>query len=380
MRTYEYDTHQQRCMEDVYIARAGALSTKRNTEHKLQALCEAAGLSTVVSEGDLTAVKVHFGERGNDAFVNPIHVAAVVREVQKAGAKPFVTDTNTLYIGGRRNAPDHLETAAMHGFTWPVLPCPVLIADGLKGGNYRETEVYGKHFDTVKVASDIAAADSMVVVSHFKGHEVAGFGGALKNLGMGCAANEGKREQHTTRPLVIQKKCVTCGACINACPEFCISIEGPSIAIDLERCIGCLMCMNTCPKHAIDLDWQDDGVVFVERMIEYAAGAVANKTGKTLYINFLTNITPHCDCTPWNDVPIVPDIGILASRDPVALDKACYDLVNGMEGVKGSLLPDHHHAGEEKFTRVWPGTNPELQFSVAEEMNLGKREYRLKEI
>ena len=367
-------------MEDVYIARAGALGEARNTDHKIALLCREAGLDLAVSAGDLTAVKVHFGERGNDAFVNPIHVASVVRRIQACGAKPFVTDANTLYMGGRRNAVDHLETAAEHGFTWPVLPCPVIIADGLKGDNYQEVEVYGKHFDSVKIASDIVAADSMVVVSHFKGHEVAGFGGAIKNLGMGCAANAGKRAQHTVNPLLLPEKCVTCGACINACPEFCISLAGSSIAIDTERCIGCLMCMNTCPQHAIDLDWQDDGPAFVERMADYAAGAVANKTGKLFFINFLTNITPHCDCTPWNDIPIVPDIGILASRDPVALDHACFDLVNGAEGIHGSLLPDHHHAGEEKFTRVWPGTDPELQLSAAESMGVGHREYRLKEV
>lgn len=367
-------------MEDVYIARAGALSAKRNTESKIQALCTAAGLETMVSEGDLTAIKVHFGERGNDAFVNALHVAGVIHRVKEIGAKPFLTDTNTLYLGGRRNAVDHIMTALSHGFCFPVTECPVIIADGLKGTNSRDVEVYGKHFDSVKIAADIVAADSMVVVSHFKGHEVAGFGGTLKNLGMGCASSEGKREQHTTRPFLKKDSCITCGACINACPEFCISLGGKEIVIDLEHCIGCLMCMNTCPKHAIDIDWKDDGVVFVERMIEYATGAVANKTGKAFYINFLTNITPHCDCTPWNDIPFVPDIGILASRDPVALDKACYDLVNNAEGVFGSLLPDHHREGEEKFTRVWPGTQPELQFTYAEEMGLGRAEYRLKEI
>ena len=367
-------------MENVYIARAGAHSEGRNTEHKLALLCASAGLDLAVSAGDLTAVKVHFGERGNDAFVSPLHVAAVVREIQKLGAKPFVTDTNTLYLGGRRNAADHLETAALHGFCWPALPCPVLIADGLKGNNYREVEVYGNRFDTVKVAADIIDADSMVVISHFKGHEVAGFGGAIKNLGMGCAANEGKRAQHTVKPLLLPERCVTCGACINACPEFCIAIEGAKVGIDTERCISCLMCMNTCPRHAIDIDWKDDGVTFVENMADYAAGAVANKTGKTLYINFLTNITPHCDCTPWNDIPFVPDIGILASRDPVALDAACFDLVNGSEGIHGSLLPDHHHAGEEKFTRVWPGTDPEKQLSAAESVGIGRREYRLIEV
>lgn len=367
-------------MEDVFIARMGALSADRNTENKIKALCTAAGLENMVSPGDLTAVKVHFGERGNDAFVSALNLAVIVKEIQKLGAKPFLTDTNTLYLGGRRNAVDHIETAAGHAFCYPVVSCPVIIADGLKGQNYKAVEVYGKHFDSVKIASDIVAADSMVVVSHFKGHEVAGFGGALKNLGMGCAANEGKREQHTTKPLLLPDKCITCGACINACPEFCISLDGKAIAIETETCIGCLMCMNTCPQHAIDLDWQDDGVVFVERMIEYAAGAVANKTGKALYISFLTNITPHCDCTPWNDVPFVPDIGILASTDPVALDKACYDLVNNEEGIFGSLLPDHHHSGEEKFTRVWPGTDPELQFKAAEEMAIGHREYRLVEV
>ena len=367
-------------MEDVYIARAGALSADRSTDKKIQALCEAAGLDMMVSKGDLTAVKVHFGERGNDAFVPAMSVSAVVEEIKKIGAKPFLTDTNTLYLGGRRNSADHLETAAQHGFCYPVVSCPVIIADGLKGQNYKEVEVYGKHFDSVKIASDIVAADSLVVVSHFKGHEVAGFGGAIKNLGMGCASNEGKRDQHKTRPFVLEDKCITCGACMNACGEFCIGLEGKSIVIDYDHCVGCLMCMNVCPEHAIDLDWQDDGVLFVEKMADYAAGAVANKTGKAFYINFLTNITPHCDCTAWNDIPFVPDIGILASRDPVALDKACYDLVNAAEGVQGSLLPDHHEAGEEKFTRVWPGTSPELQLEAAEEMNVGRREYRRVEV
>ena len=367
-------------MENVYIARAGGISVKRNTEHKIRALLKAAGLENHISLGDLTAVKVHFGERGNDAFVPALSVAPVIDAIKDAGGKPFVTDANTLYIGERRNAVDHAKIAAVHGFTWPVIDCPVIIADGLKGDNYRDVQIYGKHFDSVKVAAEIASADALVVVSHFKGHEVAGFGGALKNLGMGCAAVPGKREQHTTRPYVKEDKCVTCGACMNACPEFAIQMGGACIEFNYEQCIGCLMCMNTCPENAIDLDWQDDGVTFIERMIDYAAGAVANKTGKTLFINFLTNITPHCDCCMWADTPFVPDIGILASIDPVALDKACYDLVNNAAGVKGSLLPDHHECGEEKFTRLWPGTNPELQFECAEELGIGKKEYRLIEV
>lgn len=367
-------------MENVYLARFGALSKERNTENKIKALCLAGGLENMISKDDLTAVKLHFGELGNDAFINAIHIGSIVNEIKKTGAKPFLTDTNTLYIGGRKNSVDHLTTAAKHGFCYPVVDCPVIIADGLAGQNYTEQTVYGKHFEKVKIASDIVTADSMVVVSHFKGHEATGFGGALKNIGMGCASNEGKREQHNVKPYVIEENCVVCGACMNVCAEFCINIAGKSIEIDSERCIGCLMCMNTCPQRAIDLDWQDDGTVFIERMIEYAAGAVQNKTGKVFYINFLNNITPHCDCTPWNDIPFVPDIGILASSDPVALDKACYELVNASQGVVGSLLPDNHKPGEEKFTRIWPGTNPELQFDYAEEMSVGRRDYKLIEI
>ncbi|MDR3102778.1 MAG: DUF362 domain-containing protein [Methanocalculaceae archaeon] len=367
-------------MEDVYIARMGALSAKRNMENKIQALCTAASLDTVISPGDLTAIKIDFGERGCDVLVNALYLACIVRSIKEVGAKPFLTDTNTLSLGGRRNAIDHVETALSHGFCYPVTECPILIADGLKGTNLKEVEVYGKHFSTVKIAADIAAADSIVVISHFKGHEVAGFGGALKNLGMGCAASEGKREQHTALPFVKKDDCITCGACINACPVFCISLSGPEIVIDLEHCIGCLMCMNTCPKHAIDIDWKDDGIVFVERMVEYAAGAVAGKPGKAFYISFLTNITPHCDCMPWNDIPIVLDIGILASRDPVALDKACYDLLNNADGIFGSLLSDHHHEGEGLFTQVLPGTQPELQISYAEEMGLGRSEYRIRDV
>jgi uncharacterized Fe-S center protein len=354
-------------MKEVYIARVGALSAKRNTENKIQELCAAVGLETMISPDDLTAVKVHFGERGNDAFVGALQVAYIVRCIKTVGARPFLTDTNTLYLGGRKNSVVHIETALSHGFCFPVTGCPVIIADGLKGTSVQEIEVYGKHFNSVKIAADIVAADSMVVVSHFKGHEVTGFGGALKNLGMGCASGEGKREQHTIRPFLKKDACITCGVCINACPGFCINLGKKEIAIDIERCIGCLMCMNICPKRAIDIDWRDDGIVFVERMIEYAAGAIANKTGKVFYVNFLTNITPHCDCTPWNDIPIVPDIGILASRDPVALDKACYDLINNAEG-------------EKKFTHVWPGTQPELQFIYAEEMGIGQAEYWLRDI
>jgi uncharacterized Fe-S center protein len=214
----------------------------------------------------------------------------------------------------------------------------------------------------------------MVVVSHSKGHGVAGLGGSLKNLGMGCASGDGKREQHTIHPFLEKNASTTCGACINTRPGFYINLGGKEIAPDIEHCTGCLMCMNICPKRTIDINERDDRDVLVERRSEYAAGAVSNKTGKVFYINFFTNITPHCDRTPWNDIPIVPNIDILASRDPASLDKACCVLINNAEGILDSLSLEHYHEGEEKFTHVWPGTQPELQFTYAEEMGIDRAE------
>jgi len=361
----------------VYFASLRAHSDKECTTAKVRRLFGRAGFTELIAPHDKTAIKLHFGELGNDGFISPVYVRQVVEKVKECGALPFLTDTNTLYLGSRSNAVEHLTTAILHGFDFAVVGAPVIIADGLSGKNVAHVEIGKNHFRTVSIAGDIAAADSMIVLSHFKGHIVSGFGGALKNLAMGCAPPEGKRAQHNARPFSIAGKCTGCGSCTKVCPESAISIENGNAVIELDLCIGCFECMHACPEHAIDINWETDIPVFMERMVEYACGAVKGKEGKTGYMNFLIRITPDCDCFPFSDAPIVPDIGILASRDPVAIDAASFDLVNRQQGYPDSLLTAHHHKGEDKFTGVHPQTDGFRQILYAEKIGMGNRTYDL---
>jgi len=367
----------------VYFANLRARGVHENKTSKIQRLFDAADLGAVLAAGDLTAVKVHFGERGNDTFVPPYHIRPLIDKIKGKSAKPFVTDTNTLYAGGRHNAVDHLETAALHGFTREVLGAPVLIADGLLGDNEKTVHIHKKHFAQAKIAGAIARAEAMIVVSHFKGHELAGFGGAIKNLAMGCATGAGKRDQHSPRFFVKADVCVGCGECENVCPEKAVErrvmedSDEIAMVIDKEKCIGCGECYIHCPEKAVDLDWRTEVPLFMEKMTEYAFAAVQGKQGKIGYVNFLVNITPDCDCLPWSDAPIIPDIGILASRDPVALDQACFDLANQQIGLRDSKLCANFDAGGDKFIGLWGHTRPEIQLAYGEELGLGCRSYEL---
>jgi len=361
----------------VYFADIRATSDRESTVKKIQALFDTAGFSGVFSAGDRTAVKLHFGEPGNDGYISPVYVRQVVDKIKGAGAHPFLTDTNTLYLGSRANAVDHITTAILHGFDYAVTGAPVIIADGLDGKNIAKVQTGLKHFDSVSIAGDIAAADSMMVLSHFKGHIVAGFGGALKNIAMGCAPPEGKRAQHNARPFSLPENCTGCGKCTLVCPRAAIQIDNGRSVINRELCIGCFECMHACPEHAIDIDWETEIPVFMERMVEYAYGAVRDKKGKVGYMNFLIRITPDCDCFPFSDAPIVPDIGILASTDPVAIDAASFDLVNQQTGFSRSLLTAHHESGGDKFTGVHASTDGYRQIRYAEELGMGTRNYEL---
>jgi len=363
----------------VFFADIRAKCREDNRRSKVRRLLSALDLGSIVKEGDLTAVKVHFGEMGNDAFVNPIYVGEVSDMVREAGGRPFITDSNTLYSGSRHVAVDHLETAVRNGFAYPVVRAPLLIADGLKGRDHRDVRIDGKHFSRVRISSAIVDADSLVVVSHFKGHETAGFGGAIKNLAMGCAPPLGKMDQHSTRPKVNKVRCVGCGECASVCPVGAISIVEGISTID-KSCVGCNECMTVCPEDAIGVNWDVEIPIFTERMVEYASGAVQGKEKRTAYINFLTDISPHCDCFPWSDSPIVNDIGILASRDPVAIDKACWDLINEQAGLENSLLKSGMKKGQDKIRGLWVGTRPDLQISHAEKLSLGSSSYELKRI
>lgn len=373
----------EKSASQVFFAGFRARSAKESKIRKIEALYDAAGFESLVDKDDLTAIKVHFGEWGNDTFVNPVFVRTVVDKLKKDGAKPFITDSNTLYKGSRHNAVDHLQTAIGHGFGYATVNAPLIIADGLRGASFSPVPIAGKHFSTVKIANAIVEARSLIVMSHFKGHELAGFGGAIKNLAMGCAPSQGKYDQHALTFSVDGEKCIACGQCMAHCPQKAISwAEGEKkhAVIHREKCVGCGECITVCEPKAVQLDWATQIEPFNERLAEYALGAVIEKQGHVGFFNFLMNITPDCDCVAWSDVPLVPDIGILASRDPVALDKACYDLVNRQTGFAHSHLSANHAPGENKFTGVWSRTRGEVQLSHAEAIGLGSRDYELVEI
>jgi len=365
---------------NVYFANLRARSVNDNKINKIKRLFEAAGLGDLISENDLTAIKLHFGERGSDGFINPVFVRQIVDKIKHAGGKPFVTDTNTLYYGERHNAVDHMITAIEHGFNYAVIGAPIIISDGIKSHNITEVEINRKHFSKVKIASDIVNADSMIVMSHFKGHELAGFGGAVKNLAMGCAPAKGKRDQHSPRPFVLVENCRACSRCVKICPAKAIKIESKNARIDKNHCIGCCECLSICPFRVIEIDWTTEIVPFMERMTEYAFGAATTKQNKIGYINFLMNITPDCDCLPFSDSAIVPDIGILASKDPIAIDKASYDLVNKQIGFDNSTLSCNHESGYDKFKGMRNYTEGFVQIEYGEKIGLGSTDYNLIEI
>lgn len=365
---------------DIYFANVRARSDKENKLAKIGKLFDAAGLASAIRKGDLTAVKLHFGQRGNDSYVNPVLVRPIVDRVKALGARPFLTDTNTLYGGGRANSVDHLQTAIEHGFGYEVTGAPLIIADGLRSDYYREVMIDKKRFQSAKIAGEIAAADSMIVVSHFKAHLPAGFGGAIKNLGMGCAPSLGKADQHSTRPIFNAEMCSGCAACARSCPASAIEVDEKITSIDYEACLGCGECLRSCPNFAIDFDWLVELPPFMERIAEYASAAVKGKEGRVGYFNFLLNITPDCDCVPWSDAPFVPDIGILASKDPVAIDQASYDLVNRQIGLQNTMLQKNRAPGEDKFKGVWEKTEGLIQVDYAAKIGMGRKEYRLIEI
>jgi uncharacterized Fe-S center protein len=363
---------------DVYFAGLRARDPGQSTVAKIQKLFDAAGLGACIEPGAPSAIKIHFGEEGNDSYINPVFARQVVEKVREYGGKPFLTDSNTLYRGSRANAVDHITTAIRNGFSFATVGAPLIIADGLHGKFYREIQVDKKHFNRVLISGVIAEVNSLFVLTHFKGHEVAGFGGAIKNLAMGCAPPAGKQEQHTAHPMNVEGRCIGCGKCMLVCPSEAVSLEDGKGTIHRERCIGCFECMTICPENAIDIDWETEVPKFTERIVEYAFGAVKGK--KAGYISFLTRITPDCDCVPWSDASVVPDIGILASTDPVAIDAASYDLVNRQLGLHDSFLNSNYREGEDKFKGMRHLTDGYLQVRYAEKIGLGSAVYQLREI
>jgi uncharacterized Fe-S center protein len=357
---------------------------------KLDILLDRADLKGKIREKDLVAIKLHFGEKGNTAYVRPIFLRRVVDRVKQCKGKPFLTDTNTLYTGARSEAVSHLNTAVENGFAESVINAPILIADGLRGNSAVKVRIDKPIFKTVSIAREIYMTDALITVTHFKGHELSGFGGALKNLGMGCASREGKLSQHSSiSPKVDRKACKGCETCLRWCPQEAISMLSlkPGVEtkrgnafIDPKKCVGCGECILSCPSGAIQIQWNESIPIFQKKMVEHAYGAVQNKKGKVLYLSFLTQISPACDCYGYSDAPIVNDIGILSSEDPVAIDQASVDLVNGEAGNRASKLQKNWNPGEDKFRAVYPEVDWNIQLAYAEEIGMGTRKYELNKI
>ncbi len=353
---------------------------------RMERLLRSTGFADQVRQGDLAAIKIHFGEAGVTGYVRPIWLRAIVDHLAKAGAKPFLTDASTLYVGQRGEAVSHALVAAAHGFEPFVTGCPVLIADGLKGGYQKGVEVNGRHVDTAWIAGDIAEADVLVSVNHVKGHELAGFGGALKNIGMGSASKQGKMHQHlTTGPAADRDKCVGCGACVSICAAGALRLtpnaDGEErIEVDQEKCVGCGGCFLACKTGGLYIDWKTDVQAFLERMMEYCAGALATKRGPGLHVNFVTDVVPDCDCVGFTDAPLCPDVGVLASLDPVAVDQASVDLVAAAPALAGSKLPKDYVPGTCKFAALHTHVPADLGLAYAEAIGLGSRKYDLVKI
>ncbi|WP_028575222.1 DUF362 domain-containing protein [Desulfonatronovibrio hydrogenovorans] len=364
-------------MSKVYFWNLRA-SRKMPYDLRLKKLLKKLELGAMLEPGMLTAIKVHFGEGGTTGFVSPLWIKPVVEFIKKAGARPFLTDTNTLYIGNRGEAVSHHMQAVAHGFDPAVLGAPVIIADGLKSSNERRTDYNGKKLKEFYLAGDIVDSDFLVNVSHFKGHELAGFGGALKNLAMGCATRQGKMHQHCgLGPKVEEKHCQACGACVEVCAPKALTLENNVLGLDLEKCVGCASCFLVCKTGALQINWQTDVRDFLERMMEYAAAVLSLKRGLAVHINFIFNVTPDCDCPGFSDAPVCADIGVLASQDPVALDQACLDLVNEAQPLFPSKLPQETRPGDDKFGLIHPRTDGGYALEYAEELGLGTRHYEL---
>ena len=310
------------------------------------------------------AIKMHFGEDGNEGYIKPEYAAQLVKIAREKTAFPFLTDASTIYAGQRADAYHHLLIAAKHGFTIDSCGCPIIIADGLRGDAEREVEVGLKHFDKVTIGRDIYYADNFIFLSHFKGHEVTGFGGALKNIGMGCASKSGKYAMHnTSKPKVKAEKCTACGTCVKWCKQNALKLVNKKITMDKNKCAGCGQCIVNCAFGVFNVNWNEDAGFVQEKIVEYAFGVLKNK--KSCYVNFLNNISKNCDCFGWlKNPPMMGDVGIIAGSDPVALDQASYDLVNKA-------------FGNNFFKKMHPDVNPEIQLEYAEKIGLGSRKYEL---
>lgn len=354
---------------------------KRNLLNKIEDLLNRTKINKKINKNDIVAIKIHFGEQGNTAYLRPVFLRTIAEKVKSAGGKPFLTDTNTLYTGSRSDAINHITTAIHNGFDYACVDCPIIIADGLRGASGEKVSINGEILKEVSIAREVVEADAMIVVTHFKAHELSGFGGTIKNMGMGCAAREGKLVQHSNvAPKINVNTCKGCKTCLEYCPAEAISMSSKKAFINPEKCIGCGECIIICPFHAIEIQWNESSDIFQKKMVEYACGALKGKERKAIYINFVMQVSPACDCYPNSDAPIVRDIGILASTDPVAIDTASCDLVNNEKSIPNTAIKKTLKKGDDKWRAIYPTIDWNIQLDHAEKLGLGERKYILVKI
>ena len=354
-----------------------------NLLQKLEKLIKKAGIGDIDFKNKYVAIKIHFGEPGNLAYLRPNYAKVVADVVKELGGKPFLTDCNTLYVGARKNALDHIDAAYLNGFTPFSTGCNVIIADGLKGTDESYVEIDKEYVKTAKIGRAIMDADIVISLNHFKGHEGAGFGGAIKNIGMGCGSRAGKMEMHSNgKPVVLSEECKKCKQCIKICAHGAISYgEDGKARIDHTKCVGCGRCIGICNFDAIESKYDEAADILNKKMAEYAYAVVKDRP--QFHISLICDVSPNCDCHAENDLPIVPDIGMLASFDMVALDKACADLVNKQEALQNSHLAENitkNVEGHDNFHINHPDTNWESQIEQGVKIGLGNEEYELIEM
>lgn len=348
-----------------------------NVLQKLNRLMREAGIDKIDFKNKFVAIKIHFGEPGNIAFLRPNFAKVVADYVKEKGGYPFLTDCNTLYVGRRKNGLEHIDTAYENGFTPFSTGCNVIIGDGIKG----LSEVYvpvrnGELCEKAIIGKEIMEADIIISLAHFKGHEMTGFGGALKNIGMGCGSRAGKMDMHSASgPKVKTSKCVGCGSCGKNCAHGAISIVDKKAVIDRDKCVGCGRCIGACPFDAMAYIGDSSVEITSKKMAEYAMAVLDGRDN--FHINIVNNVSPYCDCHSENDVPIVPDIGMFASFDPVAIDVACADAVNAQPVMPNSVLAEKEQCHHDHFTDTHPVTNWKYCVDHAEKIGLGTKEYDL---
>ena len=354
---------------------------------KLQRLIRSAGIGEIDMEKKLVAIKLHFGEPGNLTYLRPNYAKAVADVVKELGGVPFLTDCNTLYPGRRKNALEHIESAYENGFSPFSTGCQVIIGDGLRGNDDVEVPVAGgEYVEKAKIGRAIMDADVFISLSHFKGHEMTGFGGAIKNIGMGCGSRAGKKEQHSNgKPVINADACRGCKRCLHECANNGLHFDEATrkMQVVTENCVGCGRCVGACNFDAIAFANDAATKELNCRMAEYTKAVIDGRPG--FHILLVMDISPNCDCHPENDAPILPDIGMFCSFDPLALDQACVDACLRQQPLPGSQLYDNMHKEgfcdhHDHFENSTPESEYKTCLAHAEKIGIGSREYELIEM